>query len=169
MRFAAGRALIRCGGGRFGQRDLESLGEEPPERNYRLAVVIRCRFESTPGIGQVHVHAFARYIHDIDDVLTRLTADINQIKDRLLLDSQAGNDIVQREGRLYGSGSGRVMSRADCGGLKIWPGRSAIAEVSGVSIGTVMSRLARARGRLIAAMTALGYGVLQTAAGSSVT
>jgi RNA polymerase sigma factor (sigma-70 family) len=44
-----------------------------------------------------------------------------------------------------------------------------IAEVTSVSIGTVMSRLARARGRLIAAMTALGYGVLQTATGSSVT
>jgi len=44
-----------------------------------------------------------------------------------------------------------------------------IAEMSSVSIGTGMSRLARARGRLIAAMTALGYGVLQTGTGSSVT
>jgi len=71
MRLAASRALIRCGGGRCGQGDLESLGEEPPERNYRLTVVIGCRFESTPRIGQVRVHALARYIHDIDDVLTR--------------------------------------------------------------------------------------------------
>jgi RNA polymerase sigma factor (sigma-70 family) len=44
-----------------------------------------------------------------------------------------------------------------------------IAEVAGVSIGTVMSRLARARGRLIAAMRAIGYGGLQTATGSRVT
>jgi RNA polymerase sigma factor (sigma-70 family) len=44
-----------------------------------------------------------------------------------------------------------------------------IAEVAGVSIGTVMSRVARARGRLIAAMRAIGYGGLQTATGSRVT
>jgi len=38
-----------------------------------------------------------------------------------------------------------------------------IAEVSGVSIGTVMSRLARARGRLIAIMRTMGYAGFDTA------
>jgi RNA polymerase sigma-70 factor (ECF subfamily) len=42
-----------------------------------------------------------------------------------------------------------------------------IAEVTGLSIGTVMSRLARARGRLIAIMRANGYDALDTATGST--
>jgi RNA polymerase sigma-70 factor, ECF subfamily len=44
-----------------------------------------------------------------------------------------------------------------------------IAEVTGVSIGTVMSRLARARGRLITVMRAIGYGGFDTVTGSTAT
>ena len=40
-----------------------------------------------------------------------------------------------------------------------------IAEVTGVSIGTVMSRLARARGRLVAIMKVIGYDGFDTATG----
>jgi RNA polymerase sigma factor (sigma-70 family) len=42
-----------------------------------------------------------------------------------------------------------------------------IAEATGVSIGTVMSRLSRARGRLIAAMRAIGHGGLDNATSST--
>jgi RNA polymerase sigma factor (sigma-70 family) len=42
-----------------------------------------------------------------------------------------------------------------------------IAEATGVSIGTVMSRLSRARGRLIAVMRAIGYGGLDNTMSST--